>query len=221
MMDDFLYQRVSRSLVYLCFFLSCFCFVSLLLLSCFSRASVLFLSCFCLASLLLLSCFSLASFFFLEFVRVLFAYRFYSPISSSSFIAISPPAGVLNLAIFGFRLLNSLSICDLIAFQKTVGQEGISLEFRHIATYLIRRCLKALSSTSSSSSSSLSSSSKLSSRPTSASTSASSASVPSQTQIQRLLHEVILAVGLVSSIVFVSGIILTPNLCICQCQCNA
>ncbi|WAR00339.1 SCAPE-like protein, partial [Mya arenaria] len=50
------------------------------------------------------------------------------------------PAHTLAVAITGIRMLNFMATLDLDMMQMTLGQEGTSLEFRHISSYLIWYC---------------------------------------------------------------------------------
>ncbi|XP_076464959.1 S phase cyclin A-associated protein in the endoplasmic reticulum-like isoform X2 [Babylonia areolata] len=52
----------------------------------------------------------------------------------------APPelsAQTLAIAISGLRMLNHMAVLDLSMLQRALGEEGMSLEFRHIASYLI------------------------------------------------------------------------------------
>ncbi|KAK7501611.1 hypothetical protein BaRGS_00007042, partial [Batillaria attramentaria] len=52
----------------------------------------------------------------------------------------APPelsAQTLAITISGLRMLNHMAVLDLSMLQRTLGEEGMSLEFRHIAGYLI------------------------------------------------------------------------------------
>ncbi|KAL4227984.1 hypothetical protein ACF0H5_013422 [Mactra antiquata] len=50
------------------------------------------------------------------------------------------PQHTLAVAVTGLRMLNNMATLDLDMLQSTLGQEGMSLEFRHIASYLIWYC---------------------------------------------------------------------------------
>ncbi|XP_060557180.1 S phase cyclin A-associated protein in the endoplasmic reticulum-like isoform X3 [Ruditapes philippinarum] len=50
------------------------------------------------------------------------------------------PQHTLGVATTGLRMLNHMATLDLDMMQSTLGQEGMSLEFRHIASYLIWYC---------------------------------------------------------------------------------
>ncbi|ESO94542.1 hypothetical protein LOTGIDRAFT_215534 [Lottia gigantea] len=50
------------------------------------------------------------------------------------------PTNTLNITITGLRMLNHMATLDLNMLQKSLGEEGISLEFRHIASYLMWYC---------------------------------------------------------------------------------
>lgn len=50
------------------------------------------------------------------------------------------PQHTLAVATTGLRMLNHMATLDLDMMQSTLGQEGMSLEFRHIASYLIWYC---------------------------------------------------------------------------------
>ncbi|KAL8602244.1 hypothetical protein ACOMHN_022757 [Nucella lapillus] len=43
----------------------------------------------------------------------------------------------LAIAVSGLRMLNHMAVLDLSMLQRALGEEGLSLEFRHIASYLI------------------------------------------------------------------------------------
>ncbi|XP_048254024.1 S phase cyclin A-associated protein in the endoplasmic reticulum-like [Haliotis rufescens] len=50
------------------------------------------------------------------------------------------PQHTLLVTLTGLRMLNHMAALDLDMLQKTLGEEGMSLEFRHIASYLIWYC---------------------------------------------------------------------------------
>ncbi|XP_038079057.1 S phase cyclin A-associated protein in the endoplasmic reticulum-like isoform X2 [Patiria miniata] len=50
------------------------------------------------------------------------------------------PEHTLNVVTAGIKLLSNIAVLDLEMMQSALGSEGISLEFRHIATYLIWHC---------------------------------------------------------------------------------
>ncbi|CAI9733996.1 phase cyclin A-associated in the endoplasmic reticulum-like isoform X1 [Octopus vulgaris] len=47
------------------------------------------------------------------------------------------PAPTLAVTTAGLRMLNHVATLDLQVFQQSLGEEGMSLEFRHIASYLV------------------------------------------------------------------------------------
>ncbi|KAL3866999.1 hypothetical protein ACJMK2_044240 [Sinanodonta woodiana] len=50
------------------------------------------------------------------------------------------PPHTIAVATTGLRMLNHMALLDIDMLQKTLGDEGVSLEFRHIASYLIWYC---------------------------------------------------------------------------------
>ncbi|CAL1531856.1 unnamed protein product [Lymnaea stagnalis] len=46
----------------------------------------------------------------------------------------------VSIILAGLRMLNYMAVLDLHMLQRTLGEEGLSLEFRHIASYLIWYC---------------------------------------------------------------------------------
>ncbi|BFZ01533.1 hypothetical protein BsWGS_04572 [Bradybaena similaris] len=46
----------------------------------------------------------------------------------------------VSIILAGLRMLNHMAVLDLQMLQRTLGEEGLSLEFRHIASYLIWYC---------------------------------------------------------------------------------
>ncbi|XP_069138019.1 S phase cyclin A-associated protein in the endoplasmic reticulum-like isoform X2 [Argopecten irradians] len=50
------------------------------------------------------------------------------------------PQHTMAVALTGLRMLNNMATLDLHMLQKTLGDEGMSLEFRHIASYLMWYC---------------------------------------------------------------------------------
>eukprot|EP00058_Branchiostoma_floridae_P024433 XP_002609923.1 hypothetical protein BRAFLDRAFT_85871 [Branchiostoma floridae] len=50
------------------------------------------------------------------------------------------PPHTLHVATMGIRMLNNMAGLDLNMLQTALGEEGISLEFRHIASYLLWYC---------------------------------------------------------------------------------
>ncbi|KAK3584862.1 hypothetical protein CHS0354_027613 [Potamilus streckersoni] len=50
------------------------------------------------------------------------------------------PTHTIAVATTGLRMLNHMALLDIDMLQKTLGDEGVSLEFRHIASYLIWYC---------------------------------------------------------------------------------
>lgn len=50
------------------------------------------------------------------------------------------PAHTLAVISTGLRMLNHIATLDLQVFQQSLGEEGMSLEFRHISSYLIWYC---------------------------------------------------------------------------------
>ncbi|XP_071964782.1 S phase cyclin A-associated protein in the endoplasmic reticulum-like isoform X2 [Antedon mediterranea] len=57
--------------------------------------------------------------------------------------AVTPPElpeHTLSVVNAGIRMLSNIALLDLTILQSALGEEGISLEFRHIATYLIWYC---------------------------------------------------------------------------------
>ncbi|XP_012935798.1 S phase cyclin A-associated protein in the endoplasmic reticulum [Aplysia californica] len=46
----------------------------------------------------------------------------------------------VSIILNGLRMLNHMAVLDLQMLQSTLGEEGLSLEFRHIASYLIWYC---------------------------------------------------------------------------------
>ncbi|XP_033749375.1 S phase cyclin A-associated protein in the endoplasmic reticulum-like isoform X2 [Pecten maximus] len=50
------------------------------------------------------------------------------------------PQHTMAVALTGLRMLNNMATLDLRMLQKTLGDEGMSLEFRHIASYLMWYC---------------------------------------------------------------------------------
>ncbi|XP_064608297.1 S phase cyclin A-associated protein in the endoplasmic reticulum-like isoform X2 [Liolophura sinensis] len=50
------------------------------------------------------------------------------------------PQHTIAVTTIGIRMLNHMAMLDLPMLQKTLGAEGLSLEFRHIASYLIWFC---------------------------------------------------------------------------------
>ncbi|XP_041368971.1 S phase cyclin A-associated protein in the endoplasmic reticulum-like [Gigantopelta aegis] len=46
----------------------------------------------------------------------------------------------LSVTLAGLRMLNNMAMLDLGMLQRSLGEEGLSLEFRHIASYLIWYC---------------------------------------------------------------------------------
>ncbi|XP_059161498.1 S phase cyclin A-associated protein in the endoplasmic reticulum-like isoform X2 [Physella acuta] len=46
----------------------------------------------------------------------------------------------VSIILAGLRMLNYMAVLDLQMLQSTLGEEGLSLEFRHIASYLIWYC---------------------------------------------------------------------------------
>ncbi|XP_033634291.1 S phase cyclin A-associated protein in the endoplasmic reticulum-like [Asterias rubens] len=50
------------------------------------------------------------------------------------------PEHTLNVVNAGIKMLSNIAVLDLEMMQSALGAEGISLEFRHIATYLIWYC---------------------------------------------------------------------------------
>ncbi|KAK2159680.1 hypothetical protein LSH36_148g05042 [Paralvinella palmiformis] len=50
------------------------------------------------------------------------------------------PAHSLTVATVGFRMLNHLAMMDLQMLQNSLGEEGTSLEIRHISSYLLWYC---------------------------------------------------------------------------------
>ncbi|XP_025077165.1 LOW QUALITY PROTEIN: S phase cyclin A-associated protein in the endoplasmic reticulum-like [Pomacea canaliculata] len=71
-------------------------------------------------------------------VSLLYGMMLYSGAPSRSDVA--PPelsAQTLAIIISGLRMLNHMALLDLNMLQRTLGEEAMSLEFRHIASYLI------------------------------------------------------------------------------------
>ncbi|XP_060063771.1 S phase cyclin A-associated protein in the endoplasmic reticulum-like [Ylistrum balloti] len=50
------------------------------------------------------------------------------------------PQHTMAVTLTGLRMLNNMATLDLPMLQKTLGDEGMSLEFRHIASYLMWYC---------------------------------------------------------------------------------
>ncbi|CAH1796803.1 unnamed protein product [Owenia fusiformis] len=50
------------------------------------------------------------------------------------------PTPTLNVTISGIKMLNHIAALDLCMLQEALGEEGTSLQFRHIASYLIWYC---------------------------------------------------------------------------------
>ncbi|XP_077867715.1 S phase cyclin A-associated protein in the endoplasmic reticulum-like [Saccoglossus kowalevskii] len=63
-----------------------------------------------------------------------------APARKSNFIPPELPEHTLNVVSTGLKMLNTFAVIDLKMLQGVLGQEGISLEFRHIATYLLWYC---------------------------------------------------------------------------------
>ncbi|XP_033108784.1 S phase cyclin A-associated protein in the endoplasmic reticulum-like [Anneissia japonica] len=63
-----------------------------------------------------------------------------SPSRGDAVIPPELPEHTLSVVNAGIRMLSNIALLDLTILQSALGEEGISLEFRHIATYLIWYC---------------------------------------------------------------------------------
>ncbi|KAJ8304326.1 hypothetical protein KUTeg_017909 [Tegillarca granosa] len=53
------------------------------------------------------------------------------------------PQHTLAVALTGLKMLNNMATLNLDMLQKTLGEEGMSLEFRHISSYLMWYCTQS------------------------------------------------------------------------------
>ncbi|XP_070541829.1 S phase cyclin A-associated protein in the endoplasmic reticulum-like isoform X2 [Ptychodera flava] len=63
-----------------------------------------------------------------------------APSRKGSIVPPELPEHTLRVVNTGLRMMNTFAVIDLKMLQSVLGEEGISLEFRHIATYLIWYC---------------------------------------------------------------------------------